>query len=563
MMRDAHPLLFLVWKSAFNGAKRSLTTPRRLIGVLGALLYYTFFFIRPFSRNSEFSGMGQTAPITQFPEATYLNPLVFTVFMLASFPMVLGLLSYRGGFKPADIDVLFPTPVSPKVVLGFRVIRDYMVALLLPLMVAVLGMRPLSAGMMALFTGFPRYGVYAGKSLVIGWLMVSLCWVSMGYATSLFVGRSDLKSDRNRWLLIAGVGMALAIPAIFVASKLRGEITLDGVRDIVNSPVMRIPFFVASLATWVVMAPITENWILGWVGLAGLVGVVAGSLKLALTQVEWLYDQAAAKGFSSVDIRQLQKRGDTYGIYAEQARKGKLRRNRLSAWISKWNFRGPIALLWKDALLQVRTSIWSYVILLPLFIILWAVPIQLGVSSSGRRAGILFLASQALAIFILTAGMTQTSFIEMLKRVDFLKPLPFTPMVTVFYEVVGKVIPGVVILTALSAGALGFAPSQAPVIVASIIMCPGVATALTALVLVISLLFPDFDDPTQRSFRNLMMLLGFAIVGSPTVAIVGIGYALKVNPILYSLPVLIVNAAIALGLSVLSGTLYATYNPSE
>lgn len=563
MKRDARSLLYLFWRTTYNGIKRALTTPRRLIGLLGSTLYFIMVFIRPFSSNAELSNLGRVHAVTRFPESTFLDPLVFSIFLIASIPMAMGLLAYRGGFKPADVDVLFATPVNPKVVLCFRVARDYLVSLLLPLILAVVGMRPLSAGLTALFTGFPRYGAYVGKTLWVGWLLVALCWVSMGYAASLFVGRSDLKSDLNRRLLMGGIATIFGIVAIFVTLRLRAEFSMETMRSLVNSPVLRIPFFVASFATFMVMAPITENWWIGLVGLFGLVFVIIGSLRIALTQVGWLYDQAAAKGFSTIDFRSLQRKGDSYGIYAEQARKGKIRRGRIAGWIAKRNFPGPVALIWKDALLQARTSILMYVLLIPVFAILIVLSVQTLDSNDSRGAGAAYLFIQGTTIFFLTVAVGQNAFVELLKRVDVLKPLPFTPVVTVFYEVLAKVVPGFLAVFILSVVGVCAAPRLYPIVGATLLMAPGFGTVLTSLLLIISLLFPDFDDPTQRSFRGLMTMLGLVIVGSPSVAIVGFCFFFGINPVLYAFPVLALNLAFSAGLCFISGSLFATFNPSE
>src|SRR5690242_5354621 len=122
------PLFFLTSRTFVNGLRRSLTSPKRLITTLVIISYYFYWFVRPFMTSSVGFGhnhMPNQGPL-EFPRLELLDSIVFIGFAGLSLILTLGLFGYRSGFgfKPADVDVLFPTPVSPRVVLMFRIVRD-------------------------------------------------------------------------------------------------------------------------------------------------------------------------------------------------------------------------------------------------------------------------------------------------------------------------------------------------------------------------------------------------------------------------------------------------------
>mgnify|MGYP003339442315 CR=1 FL=1 len=55
----------------------------------------------------------------------------------------------------------------------------------------------------------------------------------------------------------------------------------------------------ATAATTMVMSPLHGNWLPFAVAAGGLILLTGGAILLALSQVEYLYDQAAARGFDS------------------------------------------------------------------------------------------------------------------------------------------------------------------------------------------------------------------------------------------------------------------------
>src|SRR5690348_15236021 len=135
------PLFFLTFRSLINGLKRSVTSPKRLITTAAILMYYFWWFVRPLMGSSV--GFRGTGVVYDFPALDLLDAIVFCGFAGLSLVLALGLFGYRSAFKPADVDVLFPTPVSPRTVLVFRIVRDYLGTLLIPLFLIAITWKPL------------------------------------------------------------------------------------------------------------------------------------------------------------------------------------------------------------------------------------------------------------------------------------------------------------------------------------------------------------------------------------------------------------------------------------
>jgi hypothetical protein len=312
------------------------------------------------------------------------------------------------------------------------------------------------------------------------------------------------------------------------------------------------------------MAPLTGQWLPAAAGAVALLILIAAGIGIAMTQVQWMYDQAAARGFDSLTTRNLQQKGDMYGVLAEQARKGALKPGRVGRWVAARTVTGPRAIVWKEALLTIRGGSWQFLVFIPITVFL--IGAVTFTARNGRRpefAGGLFMLLSAIVMFMFTFSGAMMGFVELLKRVDVMKPLPFSATRTVFYEVVGKAAPsfggmligavvGVAILPRIWADAL-----------AAVVIMPTFSLVITAAILLVTLLFPDVEDPAQRSFRGFMTLLGTAIACSVGAGFLLLAYVMRWNPLVVAVPTIAVNLGIAFAIASVCGPLYASYNPSE
>jgi hypothetical protein len=553
-------LLFLTLRTLVNSVKRALTSPKRLLGLLFFGAYYFFLFVRPFDGRPRGPELAMGTRI-QFPPLEVLEAAIFGLFGLLSIVLAFGTFSYRAAFKPADVDVLFPTPIPPRLVLVFRIVRDYLLTLLLPLAFLLLGFRATAVGLDVLFVNFPQYGGYVVRAAAIAWMLLALCWVCIGYAGSLFVNRSDLKSDLNKRVLTWSLAALLLGTFAFLFWRVQSVQGWADAVELARSPVLRVVIFPATAATALVMAPLAGSWHLALGGLGGLVLIIVLSLRVALTQVDWMYDQAAARGFATNVARQFQQQGDVLGWGAEQARQGKLKGGGLG-WIRRRSPQGALALVWKDVILQLRGLRWMLVVVGGVVFLMSLMPAFVARGGSVQIAGYLLLAMQAFGAYMLGMGISQGGFLEVLRRVDLQKPLPFTPGAIVFYEVVSKTVIGILIMALSAVAAVMVAPALWPEALASIIVIPPTILLIAATALMMMVLFPDVDDPAQRAFRNLMLMLGiFMLMGPGVVAYLVLQFVLP--PPIAAVPAAILCALLALGVSWGAGSLYAGYNPSE
>src|SRR5271165_4831663 len=102
--------------------------------------YYAWFLTGRFSSTRSIptsAAMPASLPKLAYPVSQILDGVVFALFMLLSIGLILQLSSYNRTITAADVDVLFPTPVSPRIVMTLRVLRDYLAALLIPIIIGL------------------------------------------------------------------------------------------------------------------------------------------------------------------------------------------------------------------------------------------------------------------------------------------------------------------------------------------------------------------------------------------------------------------------------------------
>lgn len=559
------PLLFLTARTFVNGVKRSLTSGRRLIGLLFFVSYY-IWIMRPAWRGESTPGLSRAAQGMKFdlPPVQTIEALVFALFVLGTLLLALGALTYRHTFKPADVDVLFPTPVSPKVVLGFRLLRDSLLTLLIPLFMAIVLYRPASEGWATVVKGLPR-PESAGLMLRAGiaaWLLSSMAWVAMGVGWSLAFGPPDDRREAIRTRISWGLGGVFLVCLAYAGWSIRFATAPQDYLDLAHSPLLRIPFFLASAASHLTVAPLAQNaW---WAAVGGgvLIGTTALAVGVAMRHSGWLYELAASNTSKASDAAALQRQGDLYGLVAQQARLGKVKAGR-ATWVNRLRVTGPRSLLWKEYLVQSRAGRSVAYLFLVLSVVLGLIPSVLLAGGKDAARGLAVLTFALLTTFIATASTAQAGFLEMLRRGDLQKPLPFSPSVIVFHEIAGKALLGGVCGSVACLAALIARPSLWESSLAGLILFPAIALLLSAAFCAITVLFPDVEDPTQRMFRSLMTMLGLILFCGPSAALFAGLMLLKVPPIWAAIPTALLNFGVAWVAASISGALYASFNPSE
>jgi hypothetical protein len=556
------PLVFLFVRSFVNGVKRSLTSPRRTIGLILFSLYYFGLIMRPFEPDEPLNFTYQPLPLS-LPSRYVLDGVIFAGFGVVSLMMMSGVLTYRGGFRPADVDVLFATPIPPRVVLGFRVLRDYLFALVFPLFFGLLGFRVTRAGWQSLINNYPAHGADMIRMGWIAWMLMALGWVSVGYGASLFVGRSDLRSDRNRLIITYSIVTVVSAVLLYSAARLATEFSWRSALEIAHSWPLRIALLPASAAAAVAVGGIEGDWATLAFGGLGSVAIILAGYSAALSQVDWLYDQGAARGFDSIRLRNLGRSGNQYALLGEYARKGKLRRKWLADRISRHTLRGGGALVWKEMVIQTR-GLLSQGMIVGLLMVAATGALAWVSRRSPEVApvGVVSMLFCCAYLFNFTLGLV--GFQEMLRRVDLLKPLPFTASRTIWWEVLGKTpIPATFIVIGAAVATI-IVPQLGSAVLGGVLVALPLFVEISGAILLTVVLFPDFDDPTQRGLSGAFMMLAIIICSAPGLAVFfALSQGGHVPMLVAAVPSAALLLVISFALATVAGQIYAGYNPSE
>jgi hypothetical protein len=559
------PLIFLSTRSFVNAVRRALTSGKRLVTLLFAVVYYGWLVFRPMS-----SGYGGSAtPPIHFVtiEPAVIDAIIFGVFAAMSLLLTLTLITPRAGFRQADVDVLFATPISPRAVMFFRMIRDYVWTLLSPFMLALFGGRAGMVAVQGFFAGMHGDGPLVMRLAALAWFLMALAWVCIGYGIGFFINRSDLDADRNKRIVDVVMAVVIIGSLTFVLVQAVQNPSWPTAMAIAESPLIRTVFFTATAASWMVVGALHGNPGTVILGLTILIGVSVIGILMAMSQIPYMYDQAAVKGFGSVERRMLQRNSDFYGLSAQRARDGKVRVGRISRWIGNMRVSGAAALIWKEVLLQLRTSPILYVFFGAILMMMMFPVLMLDRDASPDRVfttGISLFFTQAIGVLMLTMNSAISGYIELLKRVDFQKPLPFKPAGTVFWEVASKCIPNIVVAGVATLLVIILRPVLWHFALASESLVIGLSLLVSAAVFFVTIAFPDAGDASQRGFRGILILLGTFMCALPgfgaLALLVGVFHA---DPLIAVVPATVMNIGVALLVSYFAGGLYDAYNPSE
>jgi hypothetical protein len=562
-------LIYLNLRVFLNGIKRAFSSGRRIIGLLFFIGYYFFLFARPIGSKS--AGKAGEAMIPaglstiKLPPLAAVETLVMAVFVAWGLISLIGMTAARTYFNRSDVDVLFATPVDRWLVIVFKFLRDSLFTAIIPLLIMLFFMRPATGaftGSIASFTN-PETSRLVMRGMMVAWLLSSLTWVALSYAFSLYFNRPEVRYDRFRrassWVIGA---IALGTPAT-IAWLLTRNPSWDLAIQIGTHPLLRAVFFIPAVCAQIAIAPISGNWLMFGGGCAVLIGLTGLGLFLASKQDIWAYEIAAMTNTAHQEVAQLQKQGDYFGMVAARA-KNSGKTSRKTHFLMRWEPRGEWALIWRELIMVSRAGGMMVVFPLVLGGFFLVMMIIIASKERGRTPADVFFLLMLGQFCLMSGAMGQSGFLEMLRRGDLQKPLPFTPARVVAYEVMGKVAYPLVTLILLMVAAVVARPATWPLAVAGLVSGPAFIAGLNAVFGMLTIMFPDVNDPTQRGFRGLVTSLGMVLFLG-TVVGVGVGAALLAGK---SIVVGLLASAVPALLfgwlcSHIAGRLYSDFNPSD
>jgi hypothetical protein len=297
-----------------------------------------------------------------------------------------------------------------------------------------------------------------------------------------------------------------------------------------------------------------------------LVGVLLAN-RLLVRYQGVLYEVGASLARKGAAARASQR--DPLGTYLQRkAEAASAKPLRTLRWLERWTPRGALALLWRDLLITWRASGWGNLLMVALMA---AVPVGLVLlihyTASPERdvrpaLKIAYAVAQAMTAFFISFGAFY-GFTDMLRRVEWQKPLPFSPRAVMVVES----LPSVVFFAAsqlLAALVISlWFPSAWLFWLGSSVVATSWAIVLMLAMLAIALINPDPTDYTQRLLSGVLIVPALLFSGAPGAAIWLLGVGLQWNLWLMVGLSCLTNLFAALALTAFNGALYEKFSPID
>jgi hypothetical protein len=297
-----------------------------------------------------------------------------------------------------------------------------------------------------------------------------------------------------------------------------------------------------------------------------LVGVLLAN-RLLVRYQGVLYEVGASLARRGAAARASQR--DPLGTYLQRkAEAASAKPLRTLRWLERWTPRGALALLWRDLLITWRASGWANLLMVALMaaapvglalLIHYTAPPERDVRLALRLG---YAAAQMLTAFFISLGAFY-GFTDMLRRVEWQKPLPFSPRAVMVVES----LPSVVFFAAsqlLAALVISlWFPSDWLFWLGSSVAATSWAIVLMMAMLSIALINPDPTDYTQRLLSGVLIVPALLLTGAPSAAIWLLGVGLQWNLWLMVGLACLTNLFAAFALTAFNGALYEKFSPID
>ena len=304
-----------------------------------------------------------------------------------------------------------------------------------------------------------------------------------------------------------------------------------------------------------------------WFGLAfWLVGALLGNAALVRYQ-DRLYEVGASLARKGAQARAAQR--DPFRAYierkAESAAKKPLRTLR---WLERWTPRGVWALLWRDLLITWRASGWGNLVMIVLMAVLpVGIMLLVHLNANPERnltvaLRMVYVLVQSLIVFFVAFG-AYYSMTDLLRRVEWQKPLPFSPRAVVVIEA----LPTVVLFTLSQLCTVILAsllfPSDWLFWLGASLVAISWCAVLQMAMMWIALVNPDPSDYTQRLLTGVLMVPALLLSGAPGLGLWVLGVGLQWNLLLTAGLAFAANMCVGMALTAVNSVLYERFSPIE
>ncbi|MEN3000262.1 MAG: putative ABC exporter domain-containing protein [Armatimonadota bacterium] len=572
----ARVLVFLTVRVAVNSFRRAFENPLRavltvlVVGFLlcswgGALVGALLEPVRP-----------PRAPQLMLDPETVLMRSMAIVLGLHLIYIVLGIMPafLRGQFSyfvEGDVNFLFPTPVRAlSLFRGLLLVRGAIGTLFLMLFLFFYLL--LSGGRSIRQLAMVAEPQASGWALLVYpplFMLMSLALLWLGVAVRLM----EERRPRILWWFWAGVlswafvGVGLVAGRVWFLmwqDEMAFAAALQASMDWWFAYVWLLPARALSDAALIIYQGWTPAMGLGLLFWLGVLLWADGQIARDAGRLYELASQMAQRG-----ARFRAARGDPMQMMYQSALErmsGRNRPVRTLRWLERWTPRGVWALLWRDLLLSWRLQGWGLVFMLLLLVAIPAIPLgivrYIPIKEQVVIAKSIYVMIQYLIVVMAALG-SYYGIVDLLRRVDFQKPFPFSSREVVLVESLPTAILFLIVQALVALVATFFFPQAWGFWLGIGLVVASFAPVLQMAIWMMALLNPDPNDYTQRLVLGLLMFPVIVLVGLPGGLLLVIGLVLKLSPLLIALLVMAANLSVGAILVAINARLYEQFSPVD
>lgn len=552
------PLIYLELRQFVNSVKNTARSPKRLIPTLLIGAWIAAWFLQSLLF---FTGHGSIDPAASLPiseslaeQRTLIETALFLVLSVGSVMVMYG--AFSSGlmvFSVAQIDFMFPTPISRRKVLLVKLIRDYSKYVFWVVFVFMFVGSPMFRSVQASI--FP-WGIVSIAAVVA--LLVLVVNVAHTINVVFTFGYEKLRQAR---LLIKAALVVIPSSAaaywLFLFAK--SHDSLASLISAGNSPVMNGIFAPARWCAELCLAPLVgvtpDEWMHFWL----LWALAGGSLALLLSRRENIYEPSLGISVKFAKRRRMASARSFADLRVEALRE-KGAKHVKGVAIPAFGL-GATAFLWKNLLLRhrIHRSQIIYMLLAPLLIVCLIGRFVTEPSLARYVPGLMIY-----IVWILSM-MAQTEMRNDLKYANTVKSMPIAAWKIMSAQIAGSVLylAGGTALFSLYLWML-LPPARGEVLVACAVASPFIGFANISASTISGLLYPETRDFAQNYLCGMIGFLMSSIAMAPTVVLSLVTHFLLGWP-MYLTVVLVCVANMIVGMAgvTISGAIFRRFDPTS
>lgn len=562
-MPQIKALLFLTLHSWWNSFRRSMLTPRRAIGLILFLLatvgVWSTRAMQVMVARESTDSFSLIKLNLHLPEGFWNIAFMVEFAILGFFALLLpaSWLVLPITFKKPDVDILFATPVSPRLLLLAAMFRGQLKMTLYAIITLVIRAKSLTgfggkvnASSAEVIHDFSTALFY----FLLAFMLLNLVRASWAFGMGIFLNRDEERSRRllKRFRIFALLCGLVAVPGPMSIGLLKpSKAQLLGFFE---SEIPRVGLFPASLGGWVANGNLNGFPFLFVIGVVSLLAISAIGIAVSLRQTEWLYDIGARMSALSTATRMDDSSltlSETAAVQGNRAAK----RSKLRRFVGRQKAFGLWAFLWRECVQQPWGVLIGYSLLLIGAIVL---PIISANVSRGALVGPLI----QVVIWPILFGTRFGPAAGLLSKIDLVKALPFSSTKLLFAAISIRLAPTVAALLIADIVNIVVGSYAISIGVGAFFALPFLLAANSAATAIATMIVPDFHDKTQLGLSALVNLVTKIAVNLPWALVLGV--AMIWLPFwAAALLTIIPNFFVAWLCLYQAGKLYENYNPSE